>query len=81
MLDIHEKNISFFSPQPQFIGAFFAPQQVIQLIWLYKLWTLDPKKSEKTRLELNGIVDYVPYYSVGNICIASELIPETQMVT
>lgn len=28
MLDIHERNISFWSPNPYFIGAFFFPQQL-----------------------------------------------------
>jgi hypothetical protein len=28
MMDIHERNISFWSPNPYFIGAFFFPQQL-----------------------------------------------------
>lgn len=72
MQDIHDANLSFFSPQPYFIGAFFFPQQLLQLAWLYRLWKLDPKKSELQRKELDQIVDYVPFYAVGNLCIASK---------
>ncbi|KAI9878854.1 MAG: hypothetical protein M1830_010326 [Pleopsidium flavum] len=70
MQDIHDANLSFFSPQPYFIGAFFFPQQILQLAWLYRLWKLNPKKSEVERKELDQIVDFVPYYAVGNLCIA-----------
>lgn len=71
MLDVHNQNLSFWSPQPYFIGAFFFPQQFIQLAWLYRLWKLDAKKpSEKA--ELDQIVNYVPYYVLGNVCIGSE---------
>ncbi len=72
MKDIHDANLSFFSPQPFFIGAFFFPQQIIQLAWLYRLWKLDPKKSEVERKELDQMVDYVPYYALGNVCIGSK---------
>lgn len=71
MKDIHDRNLSFFSPQPYFIAGFFAPQQLFQLAWLYRLWKLDPKKPAE-KVELDGIVDYVPYYSVGNLCIAGK---------
>ncbi|KAI9678712.1 MAG: hypothetical protein M1817_005769 [Caeruleum heppii] len=70
MKDINDANQSFFSPYPYFIGGFFFPQQIIQLVWLYRLWKLDPRKSELERKELDQIVDFVPYYSVGNLCIA-----------
>jgi hypothetical protein len=43
---------------------------LFQLAWLYRLWKLDPKKSEKERRETEQIVDFVPYYAVGNLCIA-----------
>lgn len=92
MLDVHNQNISFFSPQvssisspqillrrkirrstdplqPYFIGAFFFPQQLFQLAWLYRLWKLDAKKPSERR-ELDTIVDFVPYYAIGNFCIA-----------
>lgn len=70
MKDIHDANLSFFSPQPFFIAAFFFPQQLFQLGWLYRLYKLDPTKSEAERQELDQLVDFVPYYSVGNLCIA-----------
>ena len=71
MQDIHDKNLSFWSPQPYFIGGFFFPQQIAQVAWLYRLWKLDPKKpAEKS--ELDQIVRFVPYYAVGNLCIGSK---------
>ena len=70
MKDINDRNVSFFSPQPYFIGGFFFPQQLFQLAWLYRLWKLDPKKNEVERKELDQIVDYVPWFAVGNLCIA-----------
>lgn len=73
MKDIHDANLSFFSPQPYFIAGFFFPQQLFQLAWLYRLWKLDPKKSEAERKELDQMVDFVPYYALGNIAIAGEL--------
>ncbi len=55
MKDINDKNISFFSPQPYFIGGFFFPQQLFQLAWLYRLWKLDPKKpGERVELDQMG---------------------------
>lgn len=71
MKDIHDQNISFFSPQPFFIAGFFFPQQLFQLGWLYRLWKLDPSKPTE-RAELDQIVDFVPYYSLGNLCIAGK---------
>lgn len=69
MKDINDRNISFFSPHPYFIAGFFGPQQLLQLTWLYRLWKMDPKKPAE-RGELDIIVDYVPYYALGNLCIA-----------
>ena len=69
MKDIHDANLSFFSPQPFFIAGFFFPQQLVQVAWLYRLWKLDPATAEGQR-ELPLMVDYVPYYAVGNLCIA-----------
>ena len=73
MKDIHDANLSFFSPQPFFIAAFFFPQQLFQVGWLYRLYKLDPKKSLAERHELDQLVDFVPYYTVGNLCIAGKL--------
>jgi len=72
MKDVHDANLSFWSPQPYFIAGFFFPQQLFQLAWLYRLYKLDPKKNEKERQEVEQMVDFVPYYAVGNLCIASE---------
>jgi hypothetical protein len=72
MKDIHDQNMSFFSPQPFFIAGFFFPQQLFQLAWLYRLWKLDPSKSLAEKQELDQLVDFVPYYSLGNLCIAGK---------
>ena len=77
MKDVNDANVSFWSPQPYFIGAFFFPQQLFQLAWLYKLWTLggkvkNGKASAVEKKELDQIVKFVPFYVVGNICIGSE---------
>ncbi|KAK7420141.1 hypothetical protein QQZ08_010555 [Neonectria magnoliae] len=69
MKDIHDANISFFSPQPYFIGGFFLPQQLCQLAWLWQLYKADP--SEK---DLSGMVDFAPFYALGNFCIATWMI-------
>ncbi|KAI9798388.1 MAG: hypothetical protein M1825_005372 [Sarcosagium campestre] len=74
MVDVHNANLSFFSPQPQFIGAFFAPQQLLQLVWLYRLCTLDGNASAANKSEVRRMVDFVPFYALGNICIATWMI-------
>ncbi|MCJ1240859.1 hypothetical protein MMC14_008863 [Varicellaria rhodocarpa] len=73
MKDIHDRNLSFFSPQPFFIAGFFFPQQLFQLAWLYRLWKLSPNKPNE-RAELDQMVDFVPYYAVGNLCIGTWMI-------
>ncbi|KAK5044795.1 hypothetical protein LTR84_010451 [Exophiala bonariae] len=73
MKDIHDQKLSFFSPQPYFIAGFFFPQQLFQIGWLYRLWKLDPKKPAE-RAELDQMVDYVPYYTLGNLCIAAWMV-------
>jgi hypothetical protein len=81
MKDIHDKNLSFFSPQPYFIAAFFFPQQLFQLVWLYKLCTLKQQDSSSSpssssqaqQKSLNKILPFVPYYTLGNICIGTWL--------
>lgn len=72
MKDIHDANQSYFSPQPYFIAGFFFPQQLFQLAWLYRLYKLDAKNSDSEKAELDQMVDFVPYYSIGNLCIAGE---------
>ena len=73
MKDIHDANLSFWSPQPYFIISFFLPQQLFQIAWLYRLYKLDPKKPGE-RVELDEMVDYVPYYIVGNVCIGTWMV-------
>ena len=81
MKDIHDANLSFFSPQPFFIAGFFFPQQLFQLGWLYRLYKLDPTKSLAERQELDQLVDFVPYYSIGNLCIAGMCLLLREMST
>lgn len=66
MMDIHYQNLSFFSPYPYFIGAFFFPQQLCQLAWLYKVC-----RGNITEEEREEVTDYVPFYALGNFCIGS----------
>lgn len=70
MKDVHDANLSFWSPQPYFIGGFFFPQQLFQLAWLYRLWKLDASKATD-KVELDQIVKFAPYYAIGNVCIGS----------
>ncbi|KAK0707712.1 hypothetical protein B0H67DRAFT_495542 [Lasiosphaeris hirsuta] len=74
MKDVHDANLSFFSPQPFFIAGFFLPQQILQVAWLYRLCrknagsnTNDPVGQE----DISTMVDFSPYYALGNFCIAS----------
>ena len=73
MKDVNDQNVSFFSPQPFFIGAFFSMQQLFQVYWLYRLWKLDFKNPGE-RAELEQQVDYAPYFTLGNLCIAGPFI-------
>ena len=59
MKDINDANISFFSPNPYFIGGFFFPQQIAQIAWLYRLYKLDEKKAVE-RKELDQIGTHTP---------------------
>ena len=68
MIDINNRNVSFWSPHPYFIGAFFSMQQIFQLAWLYRLYKLSPSKPDE-RKELDPMVDYAPYFTLGNLCI------------
>jgi hypothetical protein len=82
MADIHYDNLSFFSPQPYFIAGFFFPQQIAQVVWLYRLWkSEDPEtmkvadvEAERKRDETSQMVDYVPFYCLGNVMIAAWMV-------
>ena len=67
---IHDRNLSFWSPQPYFIAGFFFPQQLFQLAWLWKLWRLDERNPSQKK-DLDEIVKFVPYYALGNFCIGT----------
>lgn len=71
MKDVHDAHLSFFSPQPFFIAGFFFPQQLFQLAWLWKLYKT-PNGAEATDSDVATMVDFAPFYSLGNICIASK---------
>lgn len=71
MKDVHDANLSFWSPQPFFIAGFFFPQQLFQLAWLYRLYKAD-LKVEPMASDVGTMVDFAPFYAVGNFCIASE---------
>lgn len=67
MLDIHNQNLAAFSPYPYAIGAFFFPQQLFQLAWLWKLWRQDGNAQECGMMNKFAWV-----YSLGNFCIGSK---------
>lgn len=75
MKDVNDANLSFFSPQPYLIAAFFFPQQIFQCVWLWRLWK---SKTEGGEGEVQGketktLLDFVPFYVVANLCLACEL--------
>ncbi|KAK4683506.1 hypothetical protein P7C73_g6745, partial [Tremellales sp. Uapishka_1] len=67
MKDIHDQNLCAFSPQPFAIAGFFTPQQVLQVLWLRELFRPDAQVE-------SGTVQYAPWYSLGNMCIAAWMI-------
>ncbi|KAG8958442.1 hypothetical protein FRC03_009122 [Tulasnella sp. 419] len=60
---IADSNPSAFSPLPQMIGLFFAPQQLLQLYWLKRLWSDGEVTDEH--------IAYAGTYALGNFCIAA----------
>lgn len=75
MKDVHDANLSFFSPQPMFIAGFFMPQQLFQLAWLWKL----SKGTNASTIDKDvaTMVDFSPFYALGNFCIACKsIVPE-----
>ncbi|KAI1335980.1 hypothetical protein F5Y15DRAFT_221771 [Xylariaceae sp. FL0016] len=73
MKNVHDANLSFFSPQPFFIAGFFFPQQIFQVVWLWKLWRATPETLQNDRA-VQGMVDFAPFYALGNICIATWMV-------
>ncbi|ORY66066.1 uncharacterized protein BCR38DRAFT_522932 [Pseudomassariella vexata] len=73
MKDVHDANLSYFSPQPYFIAGFFFPQQIFQVVWLWRLWKAKPEDLRTDR-SVAEMVDFAPYYAVGNFCIATWMI-------
>ncbi|KAM0177756.1 hypothetical protein ACHAPF_004018 [Botrytis cinerea] len=72
MKDIHDAHLSFWSPQPYAIALFFFPQQIFQLVWLYRLWKLDPKKSIKEKEEVEkmpGWYSGTPHIKTANVFV------------
>lgn len=67
--DIHDANLSFWSPQPIFVLIIFIPQLLLQIIWQFRLWTTDAQLDADKLTEVELMLDYVPYYTLGNICI------------
>lgn len=67
MKEIHDANLSFFSPQPYFIAGFFFPQQLFQLAWLYSIY----RARDTSEAGVGDMVKYVPYYALGNFCIGT----------
>lgn len=73
MKDVHDANLSFFSPQPFFIGGFFLPQQILQVAWLYQLYQKPTREAgADNNQDVDLMVDYAPYYALGDFCVASK---------
>ncbi|KAK4053509.1 hypothetical protein OIV83_001677 [Microbotryomycetes sp. JL201] len=72
MLDIHNKRFAAFSPWAWAIPIFFSGQQIIQLIWLWRL-VVKGATSSVGEVERQAMVQYAPYYALGNLCIAAWL--------
>lgn len=83
MKDVHDANLTFFSPQPYLIAAFFFTQQLVQLAWLWRLWRSRPAGQHPGPQPAAGpggnadgdgvtsaMVDYTPFYALGNLCTA-----------
>lgn len=77
MKDIHDAHLSFFSPEPLFVAGLFFPLQLIQIAWLYRLYRLGGSKGAAEKNEVALMLDYVPYYVLGNLCLAGMLLLET----
>lgn len=71
MKDVHDANLSFWSPQPFFIAGFFFPQQLFQLAWLWRLYKADVSV-EPMDADIGTMIDFAPFYAIGNLCIASK---------
>lgn len=65
---------SLFSPQPFFIGGLFLPQQILLAVWLYKLSHKTQNNDAVALEDSQTMVDYTPFYAVGNFCIASKCV-------
>ena len=68
MKDINDRNLSFWSPHPLFIGVFFFSLQVFQVAWLYRLLKLNGSKP-KERVDLDEMVDFVPFFCAANLSL------------
>lgn len=76
MKEVADKYHSFFSPQPFAIAGFFAPQTVIQLLWLYRLVRLANSSSSSGAGKLAGaaaeqtdMAKYAGTFILGNAMI------------
>ncbi|RKF60577.1 putative concanavalin a-like lectins glucanase [Golovinomyces cichoracearum] len=74
MKDINDANLSFWSPQPIYIALLFFPLQLFQIVWLYLLFWRNAapvvQRNVVRQEEIKMLVEYVPYYSLGNFSIA-----------
>jgi hypothetical protein len=74
--DIHDKYPGAFSPWAPMIGFFFLPQQILQAVWLYRLWQSprpDNIQDAEKREDVKQMDRYVPIYALGNFCIGAWL--------
>lgn len=75
MKEVHDANLSFWSPQPLLIAPIFFSQQFFQLVFIRCLYKSNAKSNSEEKIGIELLKDYAPYLSIGNISLASMLIP------
>lgn len=68
MKEVADKYHSFFSPQPFAIAGFFAPQTILQLLWLYKLVRLANSPTSAAS-QGSDMARYAGTFILGNVAI------------
>ncbi|KAI9683922.1 MAG: hypothetical protein M1829_004257 [Trizodia sp. TS-e1964] len=68
--DVHDGHISFFSPNPYLVGAFFALMLLVHGVWLHALCTLNTRQAQD-EATASGMLAYAPVFVLGNLCLAA----------
>lgn len=74
--DVHYANLSIFSPNLSFVIVGFSPLQLLQVIWLWKIWRsgFNPPFIQHDPVDKDGqlMLAYVPYFVLCHICLAGK---------